>query len=136
MTSHYSSSEIEAFLDEALGADKMAAIESSLREDTELLHEVAETISRRDAGIHSLGEVWRRHRISCPSREDLGSYLLEVLPGPQQLYLLFHLETVGCRLCQANLDDLRLQQDGGEQDRRVRRKRYFESSAGYLHQDD
>jgi len=136
MTSHYSSSEIEAFLDEALDADKMAAIESSLREDKELLGQVAEVISRRDAGIHSLGEIWRRHRVSCPSREDLGSYLLEVLPGPQQLYLRFHLETVGCRMCQANLEDLQLQQAGGDQGRQARRKRYFESSAGYLRRDD
>ena len=136
MTSHYSSSELEAFLDEALDADKMATIESSLRDDTELIAQVVEVISRRDAGIHSLGEIWRRHRVSCPSREDLGSYLLDVLPDPQQLYIRFHLETVGCRLCQANLDDLRQLQGGAEKDRQARRKRYFESSAGYLQQDN
>ena len=132
MTSHYSSSEIEAFLDEALDADKMAAIESSLREDKELCGQVAEVISRRDAGIHSLGEIWRRHRISCPSREDLGSFLLEVLPQQQQQYVQFHLETVACRFCQANLEDLKQQHSEGEQGRSLRRKRYFESSAGHL----
>ena len=136
MTSDFSSSEIEAFLDEALEADKMTAIEASLRDDKQLLGQVAEAISRRDAGIHSLGEIWRRHRISCPAREDLGSYLLEVLPGPQHLYVHFHLVTVGCRLCQANLDDLRQLQGGAEKDRQARRKRYFESSAGYLQQDN
>ena len=57
MTSDFSSSEIEAFLDEALDADKMTAIEASLRDDKQLLGQVAEAISRRDAGIHSLGEI-------------------------------------------------------------------------------
>ena len=132
MTDQYSRSEIEAFLDEALDADQMAAMESSLRDDGLLLNSVSEAISRRDAGIHSLGEIWRRHRISCPSREDLGSFLLEALPQQQQQYVQFHLETVACRFCQANLEDLKQQHSEGEQDRSVRRKRYFESSAGYL----
>ena len=136
MARHYSASEIEAFLDEALAADQMTEIESSLRDDDQLVGQVVEVISRRDAGIHSLGEIWRRHRISCPSREDLGSFLLEVLPADQQSFVQFHLETVGCRFCQANLDDLKEQQAGSEADHSARRKRYFESSVGYLQRDD
>ena len=85
MPSFYSASEIEAFLDEALEPDQMTEIEASLRDDNQLIGQFAEVISRRDAGIHSLGEIWRRHRISCPSREDLGSYLLNVLSAKQQL---------------------------------------------------
>jgi hypothetical protein len=39
---------------------------------------------------------------------------------------------VGCRCCQANLADLRAQQDNVEQVAVTRRHKYFQSSAGYL----
>ena len=135
MPSFYSASEIEAFLDEALEPDQMAQIEASMRDDHQLLGQLAEVISRRDAGIHSLGEIWRQYRISCPSREGLGSYLLNVLSAEHQLYVQFHLETIGCRFCKANMDDLKERQTGSAEGHSGRRKRYFESSAGYLQGD-
>ena len=134
MARQYSTSEIEAFLDEALEPDQMTEIETSLRDDDQLMNQVAEVLSRRESGIHTLGEIWRKHQISCPSREDLGSYLLNVLSSDQQLYIQFHLETINCRICQANLDDLKEQQKGSDE-HSARRKRYFESSASYLHLD-
>jgi hypothetical protein len=136
MARQYSTSEIEAFLDEALEPDQMTEIETSLRDDDQLMNQVAEVLSRRESGIHTLGEIWRKHQISCPSREDLGSYLLNVLSSDQQLYIQFHLETINCRFCQANLDDLKEQQLGNKEDQSARRKRYFESSAGYLQRDN
>ena len=69
------------------------------------------------------------------SHRALGSYLLDVLSAEQQLYVQFHLETISCRFCQANLDDLKEQQLGSEEGHSARRKRYFESSAGYLQRD-
>ena len=51
-------------------------------------------------------------------------------------YVRFHLATVGCRLCQANLKDLRRRQAESDETVVVRRKRYFDSSAGYLHRRD
>lgn len=131
MSNQVSLSDMEAFLDEALPHEQMSEIESALRSEEELQLVLVETISRRDTGIHSLGEIWRRHRASCPSREELGSFLLEILPEDQQAYTDFHLETVGCRYCQANLQDLREESTAGEDSSR-RRQRYFESSAGYL----
>ena len=92
--------------------------------------------ARRDAGIHSLGEIWRRHRVSCPGREQLGSFLLQVLPEDHANYIRFHLETTGCRVCQANLDDMRRQQEEAEEVAAFRRTRYFQSSAGYLRNED
>ena len=136
MARQYSTSEIEAFLDEALEPDQMTEIETSLRDDDQLMNQVADVLSRRESGIHTLGEIWRKHQISCPSREDLGSYLLNVLSSDQQLYIQFHLETISCRFCQANLDDLKEQQLGNKEDQSARRKRYFESSAGYLQRDN
>jgi hypothetical protein len=62
----------------------------------------------------------------------LGSYLLGALDGQPAEYIEFHIGTVGCRLCAANLDDLQqqMQSDPATQNRR---RRFFESSAGYLH---
>jgi hypothetical protein len=128
--------ELEAFLDEALSPEEMARLEMALRSQPKLARALAEVRSRRDAGVHSLGEIWRRNRVSCPSRENLGTYLLGAMDRDHSDYVLFHLETVGCRVCQANLQDLqRQQQESGDNTAR-RRSKYFQSSAGYLRGDD
>jgi hypothetical protein len=133
MKTPFNETELEAYLDEALPAEAMAAIENALRQTPELTRRLAAINARRDGGIHSLGEIWRRHRLSCPTRAELGSYLLGVLPDDQARYIAFHLEEVGCRFCQANRSDLEERQTGAEASHKRRRK-YFESSAGYLRQ--
>jgi hypothetical protein len=134
----FSQADLNAYLDEALPPETMAAIEDALRQDSRLMAQLMEIITRRDSGVHSLGEIWRRHRLSCASREQLGSYLLGVASEEEASYVAFHTETVGCRFCQANLDDLKAQQsaavDRVQSDRAgQRRKKYFNSSAGHLH---
>ncbi len=133
MTHQLTDSELEAYLDEALPPPQMAAIEAELRKSPKLLKQLAKIHSRRDAGVHSLGEIWRRHRISCPTREQMGSFLLGVLEDDQASYVRFHLEVVACRLCHANLEDLRRRQAESNDMIVVRRRKYFDSSAGYLH---
>ncbi len=133
--------DLEAYLDEALPAAEMARVEDHLRRDPQLLNELAAINSRRDSGVHTLGAIWRRHRLTCPAREDLGAYLLGVLPPDVSDYYDFHIRVIGCRLCQANLADLQNQQsqsqDATSQDAtQTRRRRYFQSSAGLLGEDD
>ena len=82
--------------------------------------------------MHSLGEIWRRARLSCPSRQQLGSYLLGVLDDDHADYVTFHIETVGCRYCAANLTDLQRQQAEKSDTVQLRRRKYFQSSAGFL----
>src|SRR5687767_16011825 len=72
-------SDLQAYLDEALAPAEMAEIEVELRKKPELLKQLAAINARRDAGVHSVGEIWRRQRLSCPTREQLGSYLLGAL---------------------------------------------------------
>ncbi len=70
---------------------------------------------------------------SVARREQLGSLLLGALPVDFARYVAFHVEVVGCRYCQANLADLRTQQQAeAEQAAQVRRRAYLKSSAGYL----
>ncbi len=134
MPREFTQAELEAYLDEALMPAEMAEIELMLRDDPRLVDRLRAIHDRRDAGVHSLGEIWRRHRISCPDRETLGGFLLHVLDADQEDYLRFHLEQIGCRLCQANLDDLRSKQSSLEA-AVLRQQRYFQSSAGYLKRD-
>lgn len=125
--------ELDRFLDEALPPEQMAAIETALRDDAHLQARLAVVLGRRDAGVHSLGAVWRRRRLSCPTREQLGSHLLGVLEEHADDYVHFHLVTVGCRVCQASVADLRAQQAAADSEAVTqRRKKYFQSSAGYL----
>ncbi|MGE0759823.1 MAG: hypothetical protein AB7O38_22605 [Pirellulaceae bacterium] len=127
--------ELEAFLDESLAPEEMARIEMALRTQPQMARALVEISSRRDMGVHSLGEIWRRHRVSCPARQHLGSYLLDTLDSAAADYVRFHIETVGCRVCQANLADLRQQQEETRETSTSRRRKYFQSSAGYLRRD-
>jgi hypothetical protein len=129
--------ELEAYLDESLSAERMAAIEAELRASEELRQELVEINGRRDAGVHSLGDIWRRHRLSCPTREQLGSYLLQVLDAGTADYVKFHLEKIECRRCQANLKDLQAQQTEADTAAvESRRRKYFQSSVGHLRRDE
>jgi hypothetical protein len=130
--SRITQSDLQSYLDEALAPDEMAAIEAQLRAKPDLLKQLAAINSRRDAGVHSVGEIWRRQRLSCPSRAQLGSYLLGALDAGEAQYIGFHLQTIGCRFCQANLEDLRRQQEETAETTKSRRSKYFQSTAGHL----
>jgi hypothetical protein len=131
MPSNYTNAELEAYLDEALAPEEMARIEQEARVTPTLVARLAGIHAARDSGAHSLGEIWRRHRLTCPTRNELGSYLLKALDDEQIEYITFHVESIGCRICRANLDDLRSQSTASPATV-ARRKRYFQSSAGYL----
>ncbi len=128
----FSDQQLQGFLDESLPSESMAQLEIQLRTDADLRSRLVEICGKRDAGVHSLGDVWRRHRLSCPTREQLGAYLLGAMQDELADYICFHIDSVGCRVCQANLDDLRAQNDEQEPTVEQRRRRYFQSSAGYL----
>ena len=124
--------ELEAYLEEALPPTEMAAIEAELRQQPELLRQLAAINGRRDAGVHSVGEIWRRHRLSCIPRQELGSFLLGALDEQHSAYIDFHVNGIGCRFCQANLEDLRRQQEETSEVVQTRRTKYFQSTAGQL----
>jgi len=127
--------QLNAYLDDALSDAETAQVEQALRASEPLRLALRGLLQERDRGEHSIGAIWRRERLSCPSREDLGSYLLQVLDAEQQDYLDFHLKTVACGYCLANLSDLQSLQQEAEPQVQKRRQRYFESSAGLLRPD-
>ncbi len=101
---------LRAYLADQLPPELMARVEKGLRESASLrarLEDVRE--NRVDFQLHSLGAIWRRSRLTCPTRQQLGSYLLDALDPELGSYFQFHLEVVECPYCQANLADLQMQ---------------------------
>jgi DNA-binding phage protein len=123
---------LACYLDDALDETEIAQIEHALRDSEPLRQQLKQIIQERDRGEHSVGAIWRRQRLSCPPREQLGSYLLGVLDDDVQDYIQFHLQTIGCAYCLANLADLQTQQQDADGQVKKRRKRYYQSSAGLL----
>jgi hypothetical protein len=99
---------LRAYISDALPDDELVAVERSLRESADLRALLKEVIEQEDRGEHTAGAIWRRERISCPTRDQLGSYLLGASDKEQLEYIRFHIEEIGCPYCQANLEDLRI----------------------------
>ena len=131
MSDDFSDEQLLAYLDEMLPVEAMAHLEKSMRSSEPLRHRAASLVRRRDQGAHSVGEIWRRLRLSCPTRSHLGSYLLGTLPDGLAGYVDFHLRTIGCRPCAANLRDLQQAMEATPETSERRRK-FYQTSAGYL----
>ena len=129
-----SDAELLAWLDEDLPPARMSDIEQQLRSSTDLQRRTAGLISNRDHGALTVGEVWRRQRLSCPSRHELGSYLLQALEQGPSNYIRFHLETIGCRTCLASFEDLQ-QAQATTPETLQRRQWIFASSVSKLKQE-
>ncbi len=94
------------YLHDALPEREMVLVERGLRESADLRRQLEEVLGQVDRGEHSLGAIWRRERVSCPTRDHLGGFLLGSLDAGLEDYIQFHLEIIGCPYCRANLDDL------------------------------
>ena len=136
--SQYTDQQLRSFLDKGLAPELMSQIEVQLRTDRELCSRVIGLAGERDAGIHSLGDIWRKHRLSCPTRQQLGGYLLGALDQEWMEYIRFHIEQIECRVCMANALDLATEQqiqadsEAARTSQASRRRKYFQSSAGYF----
>ncbi len=82
------------------------------------------------SGEETIAKVWRQRRLSCLKRGTIGSHLLGVLEEPWQSYTRFHLDTVRCLMCRANLDDLST--ESGPASRPELAEQFFQTSVGFL----
>ena len=126
------------YLADALTPEGSARVEKALRDSAELrarLEDVRQ--NRADGQLHTLGAIWHRARLTCPSRQQLGSYLLEALDPELAAYLQFHLDVVECPFCQANLADLLVQSEaaGTAKASKTRQHRILQSSQHLLGED-
>ena len=133
MTIEFTRELLHAYLDDSLPEAETARIESALRSSETARLQLKTALQERDRGEHTVGAIWRRERLSCPTREQLGSYLLDALDSDLTEYIKFHLETVGCPFCKANQADLKaLQEEKSAAQTQHRRHKIFKSSAGLL----
>src|SRR5262245_30647391 len=123
--------QLDAYLDDALSDVEAARIEQALRSDKTLRDHLTALLRQRDRGEHSLGAVWRRYRLSCPSRDRLGSHHLGALDEGESDYINFHLKVIGCNFCLANMDDILTEMEEEPPIAEERRRRFFESSASF-----
>jgi hypothetical protein len=124
---------LRAYLLDELPAGTLARVEKALRDSAELRAQLEDVRQNRgEAGLHSLGAIWRRARLTCPSRQQLGSLLLDALDPDLAAYLRFHIEVVECPFCQANLADLKGKAEPASTVARTRQHRILQSSKHLL----
>ena len=124
---------LRAYLADSLPPEHLARVEKALRDSAELrarLEDVRQ--NRSDPGLHTLGAIWRRGRLTCPKRQQLGSYLLDALDPDLAAYLTFHLDVIECPFCQANLADLKAKTAQPSTAAQHRRNRILKSSQHLL----
>jgi RNA polymerase sigma-70 factor (ECF subfamily) len=84
------------------------------------------------AGDSTLGRIWGEEGVSCPKRSTLGRYLLDVLDEDWNTYIDFHVRQADCDRCNANLEDLRSEDQRDAASHERLRERCFASSVGFL----
>jgi hypothetical protein len=129
---------LRGYLADALGPEDSARVEKALRDSAELrarLEDVRQ--DRADTQLHTLGAIWHRARLTCPSRQQLGSMLLDALDPELAAYFQFHLDVVECPFCRANLDDLKAQSQASTAAKasKTRQHRILQSSQHLLGED-
>lgn len=128
-TPTFTDAELSAYLEEQLPLARSAELERALRANPTLAKRLEGLLADEERADLSLEAVWRRRRLSCPSRSTWALYVSDGLGDGLKRYLDFHLHSVGCRSCAANVEDLRCGLDP-EAPRRTRR--VFETSIGRL----
>ena len=127
---------LKAYLLDELPAGTLARVEKALRDSAELRAQLEDVRQNRsEAGLHSLGAIWRRSRLTCPSRQQLGSLLLDALDPELAAYLNFHIDVVQCPYCQANLADLKGKAEPTSTLSKTRQHRILQSSKHLLGDD-
>jgi hypothetical protein len=126
------------YLADALPPEQSARVEKALRDSAQLRARLEDVRNNReDSQLHTLGAIWHRCRLTCPSRQQLGSYLLDALDPALAGYIRFHIDVVECPYCQANLIDLETQSKGSSapQVSKSRQHRILKSSQHLLRED-
>jgi hypothetical protein len=125
----FNDSEFEAYLDESLDSARALDLETALRSDPQLLKRLSQINGRRDAGIHTLGEIWRRNQVGVPSPEEIELHLQGKLPQEEADYVEFRIKELKCVFTIALLQDaMSRRKDDGRQSRSRQEKIYEKSS--------
>lgn len=98
---------------------------------SDALSDDARRTSTDESGLEILlTKAWESCRPSCPKRSAVGRYVLGTLDEEWRDFIDFHIKTLGCRMCHANLDDLSDQTKTANSDSVQRR--IIDSTIGFL----
>ena len=97
---------LREYLHDLLPQVASAAVERELRTNEALRQQLEEVRGEEDRGEHTIGAIWRREHITCPTRDELGGYVIQALAPERLTDIQFHLEQVECPYCVANVEDL------------------------------
>ena len=136
MKTEFTDAELEAYLDEGLDPKRAADLEVAMSADQGLLARLSHINGRRDAGIHTLGEIWRRNQIGVPTLEHMSNHLLGLLSKEESDYIMFRMDVLRCPYTIAMYKDLSAKKDGDNDLSKTRRTKFFNSSAGLLRKKD
>lgn len=100
-----------------------------------LVKRLAEEVSINEqlADDMLLTRLWEQHRPSCPKRSTIGKWLMGTLDSDWDNYVAFHVDTLGCKFCQANREDL--QDDAAPAASTSAHQRIMQSSIGFFRGD-
>ena len=124
----FTEAELEAYIEESLDPNRAAQLEQAIREDEAILQRLSYLNSRRDAGIHTLGEIWRRNQVGVPSDQLIGKFIMGLTDADETNYIKFRLEILKCPFtiaCWKDLSEKQLLEAEGQIE--TRRKKYFDS---------
>lgn len=125
MTEDFTDEELLAWQEETLPVSRMRQMEAAFRNSPEFVERYRKLQEQLDQGGLTLGEVWRRHRIGCFSKEMLARHARGETSAGLSEQILFHLQTVECVWCQAVFETL-------NEDDLNRTQRVFQTSLGGL----
>ncbi len=131
-STEFSDEDLVSYLEERLCEAESSRLEKALRDSPELRVRMSQFLGERTSSEAAPGAVWARNGLSCPDRTSWSAVLLGLVDDADLLrYATFHLETIGCRRCRANVEELQ-EAIQGDPERTKRQTRYFESSVGRL----
>ena len=77
-----------------------------------------------------LTDIWKLQRFSCPKRSTIGAFFLGTLDKAWHNYIDFHINTIGCQFCLANLEDIKT--ESARKQKSQLQARIMQSTVGFL----
>lgn len=98
----YSREYIHAYIDGALSPEETEAFALKAQRDSELRGQIRTVQSEFDYHNHTVGSLWRRNQLTCPSDQDIVDYQrgeLAIINPEIADYVQFHLKSIRCIYC-------------------------------------
>ena len=98
----YSREYIHAYIDGALSPEEADAFTSMAYGDSELRGKIRTVQTEFDYHNHTVGSLWRRNQLTCPSDQEIVDYQrgeLAIINPKIVDYVQFHLNSIRCIYC-------------------------------------